>query len=234
MPYHTYGADAFHSTLVDLANPLTQFTAHALSEGLALAACSVFLGDKREHKPAQELGNFVQSMQLHISGIKQPGCIVFKDVQTQTHCILYLCNGEIAGLYSFQDGWITKKVEQHLARYVATSQHLMAEAFVFQVSSLESLYDLTIGLSGLPSSRADKLSWITAPVSQDSLAPMAMHTQEPTLRDTFKFDPVQTHQRDLKKVACYSLRNSAARHGYFVNPSRETSYMGSRTLLGSK
>jgi len=221
LPYHTYGADAFHSTLVDLGNPLTQVTAHALSEGLALAASSVFLGEKKEQKPRQELGNFVQSTQEHISKIKQPGCIVFKDVQMQTHCILYLCNGEIAGLYSFQVGWIEKKVEQYLSRFVAKEPHLLAQAFVLRVCSLESLYDLTIGLSGLPSSRADKLSWITSPVSQDSLAPMETHMlAEPALKDTFRLNhmPRPRHRRDLCQGI--SFPNSATRHGRFVNSGR--------------
>lgn len=232
MPYHIQGSDAFHNTRLALSNPQSQVTAHALSEGLALAVCSVFLGEKKEQAVSQEFGTFVATMTKQINDSKAPGCIVFKDSSRQTHCILYLHNGEIAGFYSFQDGWILKKIDQHLARVIAKAQNLQAEAFTFKISSLEALYDWTISLSGSESSPTDKFHWLTSIACEEAMAPLDRHTQEPALKDTFKVDDHSfAYKRDIARVVGYSLRNSGVPHSHFVNPGHSAAHIASTSFV---
>ncbi len=218
IPYHTYSEDAFQSLQIDLGNPQTEFSAHSLTEEMALASASIFQGFQKRQQSHQTLNDFFQKASADISEKQRPGCIVLKDNEKHSRFVFYFSQGQIFAIYSYKDGWLKDHSHASASRIVGKASELYGEAFMLKANTIEQIYDLTFNLSTVGDTLADKLRWTTGGSCKDSLMPMDLHSAGPNLSDTFNCDPNDDHSYALKAVAKYSQRHKP--HSHYLDPNR--------------
>lgn len=110
--------DAHKCAMSDLASPGNSVEAYELPEEIVLAAASLFCGQPvhLDQSPAPERV-FEQAMATVVrSG--HPGCVVLTSEANESMCLFYIYNGQVLGVHSAKDGWLSSTKPDFLRQYV--------------------------------------------------------------------------------------------------------------------
>lgn len=110
--------DAHKCAMSDLASPGNSVEAYELPEEIVLSAASLFCGQPvhLEQSPALER-IFEQAMATVVrSGL--PGCVVLTSQTNESVCLFYIFNGQVLGVHSAKDGWLSSTKPEFLRQYV--------------------------------------------------------------------------------------------------------------------
>ncbi|MGH9550601.1 MAG: hypothetical protein ACRD3W_14575 [Terriglobales bacterium] len=155
MTQQAFGQDALRYTLADMASPDTLAEVYILTEEIALAAASLF------HSKVMPVGKTDEPMDLlerAINGLlrtRAPGCVVISDSNRHALCMIYVCGGSIAGIYSFCEGWLDPSFEM-AELCLASTPDPKVSACALTATNMHDVYQLTFSLTGLVGERHAK------------------------------------------------------------------------------
>jgi len=143
------GVDAFGPFLDDLSIEDSIVDTYILSEELALAAGSLFHGDvfnQPAHLNAVDTFHFVYQ---NLITTQMPGCIVLKRFASEeVIAFIYVFNGQIAGVFTFADGWLSSTYEQAV-ELIESNLTIRVSASKLNACNVEEVFDMSFSLTGM-------------------------------------------------------------------------------------
>lgn len=140
--------DAHKCAMSDLASPGNVVEAYELPEEIVLSAASLFCGQPVHLNQAPSPDRvFEQAMGIVVrSGL--PGCVVLTSDTNESVCLFYIHNGQVLGVHSAKDGWLSNTKPDFLRQYVRDLGPVRVMGSVLPSQSTEP-EQLGFSLSGL-------------------------------------------------------------------------------------
>jgi hypothetical protein len=108
LPRQVFGKQAFEQTMDDLVSPSNIIDAYPLSDEIVLASASIFHGGFNEVFDGAPAVQIYPSCARMMINNRRTGCILLNTHDESAVCITYIFEGQIVGVYSFSEGWLTK------------------------------------------------------------------------------------------------------------------------------
>ncbi len=143
------GADAFEQFQEDLSVPESIVDTYILPENLALAAGSLFHGEVFHQKADSNCDQTFNFVYTNLVRTQMPGCIVLKRMGSdEVLSFIYMFGGQIAGIFSFADGWLESTYQQAL-ELVEGRITTIVSASKLNACNVEEVRNLTFSLTGI-------------------------------------------------------------------------------------
>ncbi|HEY9678097.1 MAG TPA: hypothetical protein V6C76_08805 [Drouetiella sp.] len=142
-----FGEQAHQRAMSDLAKPDNIIDTYLLNEELVLAGGALFHGYPVEHAggSAEEQFEAAVTRLMHSNA---PGCVVVNSASSETLVMVYFFRGNIIGVYSFTEGWISSNYETAL-QYVLRSPNCQIMASALAAKNIKEVESMTFSLTGL-------------------------------------------------------------------------------------
>ncbi|MBS2003889.1 MAG: hypothetical protein U0103_10005 [Candidatus Obscuribacterales bacterium] len=153
-----FGQEAHRLSMSELAKPGNIIDTYLLNEELVLAGGALFHGHPIEHSggTAEQIFETVVRNLMHSNS---PGCVVINSSTNEALCMVYIFKGQIAGVYSFSEGWVQSTYETALG-YVLSDNGVQVMASALAARNIKEVEEMTFSLTGL-GDRASHVSYTT-------------------------------------------------------------------------
>lgn len=157
LEHQMLGQDALEYTMQDMASPDTLLEVYLLTEEIALATASLF---HSRLMPSREGEDAYDTLLRGVQGLiatRSPGCVVISNSRCQAVCMIYVCGGQIVGVYSFVAGWLTPDFES-AELCLASLPDPIVSASAVTASCIEEILAVTFSLTGLSGEQSQQRS----------------------------------------------------------------------------
>ncbi len=149
--------EAYAHAITDLLDPETKLVGHVLSEPLAIATASLFIGEfgiTDEQTVGQHA--FSESYTSLIDS-KMPGCILVHDNEDFAVLAAYIFGGTMIALYSGTEGWLPATT-QAAFQQISHSGKVKVTTVLLKVENIKEVTELTFTLSGVDNQKEQGLA----------------------------------------------------------------------------
>jgi hypothetical protein len=146
--------EGYSHAIKDLSDPETELVCHVLSEPLAIATASLFIGQFGITGEQRVGENAFSECYGNLNRSKMPGCILVHDNEDLAVLVAYLFGGKMIALYSATEGWLPATTQVAFQRMAHRGEVKVTSALL-KVEDIKEVTGLTFALSGLDDKRED-------------------------------------------------------------------------------
>jgi hypothetical protein len=144
--------EAYSHALRDLLDPETELVGHVLSEPLAIATASLFIGQLGISDKQTVGQNAFSESYTSLIDSRMPGCILVHDNENLAVLAAYIFGGKMIALYSGTEGWLPATT-QVASQQMSYRGKVKVTSVLLEVENIKEVTDLTFTLSGVDNQR---------------------------------------------------------------------------------
>jgi hypothetical protein len=199
-----FGQEAYGCILADISHQNNTIDAYLLSEDLVLAAASLFNGDVYTSKGNQTPEEVFESAHRGLVHSGMPGSIVVKQPDGLPAVIVYIFGGQIVGVFSHKEGWVSTSYEK--AWHYLTSTHAArVSASMLAARNIDEVFALSFSLSGINENKTASASRFSE--YDLSYAMVANYDKRKALQMTTPFNVANPFMSKIKNPTIHNSRS---------------------------
>lgn len=199
-----FGQEAYGCILADIAHQNNTIDAYLLSEDLVLAAASLFNGDVYSAKGDQSPEEIFESAHTGLVHSGMPGSIVVKQPDGLPAVIVYIFGGQIVGVFSHKEGWVSTSYEKAW-QYLVTTPKARVSASMLSARNIDEVFALSFSLSGLNENKTTSASRFSE--YDLSYAMVANYDRKKALQMTAPFAATNPFMSKIRNPTIHSSRS---------------------------